>query len=438
LPEFPSGNIWRQRYLNLCYFNLKLKKSNWIIQEIVEANKIEPIIQTKQYKHISPVSYAQENSSFLESLCLFNVLKQYGKNTNFCIFMPFIGRGGAEKIACRHIREVAKNKDAHITIFTTEKLEYTAKRSLPPDVNIIHLEDILDDDLTLQQKIRIISALLIRYKPGKIYSYNNSLFFEALSKYGKEICRHSKIYASMYALSFTKKTKEMWGDNTDYISKIFPYVANIITDNLSVINELSELCALDKEKFICNYSYVDLHENVPAFKENSFNIFWASRICREKRLDILLEIVKKCEKLPIAFHIFGSGDSNKSLNKLKKLSNVKYRGEFDGFDSIVNPDFDAFLYTSESDGIPNVLLEAMSYGYAAIAPNVGGISEAVNEKTGFLIENYQDVDAYVEVIKKLALNKNVLKEKQTHIKELLESKFNKERFVSAMKQIGML
>jgi glycosyltransferase involved in cell wall biosynthesis len=104
----------------------------------------------------------------------------------------------------------------------------------------------------------------------------------------------------------------------------------------------------------------------------------------------------------------------------------------------VDPDFDVFLYTSESDGIPNVLLEAMSHGYVAIAPNVGGIGELVNEETGFLVENYDDVDAYVAILKELLGDKNLLKNKQEALKKLLASRFSRENFVATMKQIGML
>jgi glycosyltransferase involved in cell wall biosynthesis len=230
----------------------------------------------------------------------------------------------------------------------------------------------------------------------------------------------------------------MWWINSDYIGKVFAYVTNIITDNKNLIDDLVELYGFDRDKFVCNYSYVDIHDNVPTFKGNSLNVFWASRIVKEKRLDVLLEIVKKCKEFPITFHIFGSGDNNEYLKKIKKFSNVKYYGSFDDFGSIVNPEFDAFLYTSESDGIPNVLPEAMSYGYAALAPDVGGISELINEKTGFLIKNYLDADAYVEILKKLLKNKNLLKNKQEHIKKVLISEFNKENFIRIMKQTGML
>ena len=68
--------------------------------------------------------------------------------------------------------------------------------------------------------------------------------------------------------------------------------------------------------------------------------------------------------------------------------------------------YDALLYTSTFDGLPNVVLEAMGWGLPVIAPDVGGISEAVRDgETGFLIPDHGDDDrliaAYVAAIQRL-------------------------------------
>ena len=67
----------------------------------------------------------------------------------------------------------------------------------------------------------------------------------------------------------------------------------------------------------------------------------------------------------------------------------------------IRDSYDAFLYTSAFDGLPNVLLEALSAGLPVIAPDVGGIGEAVvNEVTGRLIEADDDtlVARYAQAI----------------------------------------
>ena len=68
--------------------------------------------------------------------------------------------------------------------------------------------------------------------------------------------------------------------------------------------------------------------------------------------------------------------------------------------------YDALLYTSAFDGLPNVILEAMGWGLPVIAPDVGGVSEAVRDgETGYLVSNHGDdgqlIDAYVAAIQRL-------------------------------------
>ena len=89
---------------------------------------------------------------------------------------------------------------------------------------------------------------------------------------------------------------------------------------------------------------------------------------------------------------------------------LEYLGPFDNFGSLKPESFDAFLYTSAYDGLPNVVLEAMGYGLPVIAPDVGGVREAVvSGKTGWLIPSVGGGDdalvaAYVDAIVELYEN----------------------------------
>ena len=53
---------------------------------------------------------------------------------------------------------------------------------------------------------------------------------------------------------------------------------------------------------------------------------------------------------------------------------------------------DVFINTSESEGLPVSIMEAMSYGLPAIAPAVGGIGELVNQENGWLLSAQPVVD----------------------------------------------
>jgi glycosyltransferase involved in cell wall biosynthesis len=90
---------------------------------------------------------------------------------------------------------------------------------------------------------------------------------------------------------------------------------------------------------------------------------------------------------------------------LRSIPCLNYMGGFDDFFSLRPWQYDAFLYTSAYDGMPNVILEAMSAGLLVIAPEIGGIPELVTPDRGFLIPDSSDDDqlahAYVESIRRL-------------------------------------
>ncbi|HMN14468.1 MAG TPA: glycosyltransferase family 4 protein, partial [Bellilinea sp.] len=62
---------------------------------------------------------------------------------------------------------------------------------------------------------------------------------------------------------------------------------------------------------------------------------------------------------------------------------------------------DAFLYTSSSDGMPNVLIEAMAHGLPVVASVVGGIGDLVSDETGWPVRDVDDVDAYCSALRQL-------------------------------------
>ncbi|MEM0449104.1 MAG: glycosyltransferase, partial [Methanomassiliicoccales archaeon] len=62
--------------------------------------------------------------------------------------------------------------------------------------------------------------------------------------------------------------------------------------------------------------------------------------------------------------------------------------------------------TSLSEGIPVSIMEAHSFGIPAIAPNVGGISEIVNNENGVLMNSNPSATEIAEAIIKIIEDNN--------------------------------
>jgi len=85
------------------------------------------------------------------------------------------------------------------------------------------------------------------------------------------------------------------------------------------------------------------------------------------------------------------GNSNNFSTFLKKPfpHNLQFMGPYESFSDCFSQHYAAFIYTSLYDGIPNVILEAMSAGLPVIAPNVGGISEIVHDRVSGLLVSHE-------------------------------------------------
>ncbi len=127
------------------------------------------------------------------------------------------------------------------------------------------------------------------------------------------------------------------------------------------------------------------------FEPNQFTLVSCSRVIPLKRIHLIIEILKKIPFEMKWVHL-GGGECLKDIIQWAQAlpNNVKteFIGEVTNQEVIAyykNNSISMFITTSETEGLPVSIQEAISFGIPVIGTDVGGISEVVNEKTGFLI-----------------------------------------------------
>jgi len=117
----------------------------------------------------------------------------------------------------------------------------------------------------------------------------------------------------------------------------------------------------------------------------------AGRLSPEKGFDILVSATEKlAQSIPdIGIVIFGDGflqePLQKQIDELGISSSVVLAGFTDQLDQYMHH-FDLFVQSSHTEGMPSVLLEAMSARKAVVATQVGGTGELVVEgSTGLMV-----------------------------------------------------
>jgi glycosyltransferase involved in cell wall biosynthesis len=132
----------------------------------------------------------------------------------------------------------------------------------------------------------------------------------------------------------------------------------------------------------------------------------AGRLSLEKGFDILVtaagQLVK--ENTDIGVVIFGDGVLQEALQKqideLGLTQSVVLAGFTDQLDQYMHH-FDLFVQSSHTEGMPSVLLEAMSAWTAVVATQVGGTGELVVEGSTGLMVPPNDPEALAGAMKKV-------------------------------------
>lgn len=307
--------------------------------------------------------------------------KKITDNSKISIIIGNLAGGGAERVACNLANYLNyKTYDVDVVVFSEQKNSYKLD-------NGIHKVVLLKN----HEKRNRIHNIFLRQKRFKQYVKNNNAMcyialmpknafrITLLKKYtkGKIIisernyparhCFTEKImmkYASKKCDGLVAQTNEIgkWYKNVNEVA-IIPNAANkdiFVERKGPIVNKFVAVGKLKKQK---NY-YMLI---------SAFNLFSK-------------EYPNYC------LEIYGEGEQKEELEKLVDNYGIKSKVRFMGYtldvyERIANAK--CFLMTSNYEGIPNALIEAMCIGLPCIATDCdgGGIKTLIkNEENGLLIE----------------------------------------------------
>jgi glycosyltransferase involved in cell wall biosynthesis len=324
------------------------------------------------------------------------------------LLLPWLRRGGADKAALSYLTALQQEMPGRVLVIFTEPVESSWGHLVPAGVERIDWHKVADWG-SIEVSARNLAWLLVRLRPHTIHVMNSFLGWELLKRQGSWLRANSKIFTSLfwYGPSFGQKIQ---GYASEYLPDLANFIDGVITDNRSFPDKLCREYGFDRSLFRCVYHPTDpIVESsaVSARKVERLSVLWASRFAQEKQMGVLAAVA--AARPQHRFLVFGaadefSGDVFDSIENLKSLENVEMRGPFDGFSALPTSECDVFLYTSSSDGMPNVLLEAAAHGLPILAPAVGGIPELIEDGAGWLIGSSSNVDEYLTALDQAVSN----------------------------------
>lgn len=188
-------------------------------------------------------------------------------------------------------------------------------------------------------------------------------------------------------------------------------------------------------QFTIQLSRLGVNNNGDTLINNSkgyFHIVSCSFIYGLKRVDKLIDILSEL-KSPVKWTHFGDGVmageiKNYAKEKLGGKITFDFKGLVPNNDVLefyrTNP-VDLFLNTSELEGIPVSMMEAISFSIPIVGCSICGVPEIVTSKTGILIPKQfepsavaKQIDAYLNTATEL------VEERKKEVKQFWETNFN--------------
>lgn len=325
------------------------------------------------------------------------------------VFLPWLVHGGADLVACHAVRAmVEEHGDRSVLVILTDHNRQEALHLLPQGVTCLCLSQI-NAELSQLERIELINILVRNLQPAVVLNVNSHTGWEATKRNGQQLSKFTRLYAMLFCPDFSE-TGRRSGYSDLYLRHCLPVLSGIYFDNQSYIDELVEQFGIPETLQV---RLVALHQPAPVpaggarrrldKSDRPLQVLWAGRFMPQKNVDLLIRIAERTPQF--SFHIWGRGSPALEFrleDLARRCGHVHFHGPFEQFDALPLTDYDALLYTSLWDGLPNVLLEAASANLAIVSSDVGGIGELVDQTTGWLIADLHDPQPYVDALQAIA------------------------------------
>lgn len=194
---------------------------------------------------------------------------------------------------------------------------------------------------------------------------------------------------------------------------------------------------LDISKIEISHLGVDIPETVSQKHDDVFRIVTCSAVIPLKRLDLVIDALSGLKDKKIEWVHFGDGVLFEEIKKRaeEKLSGGVLRYEFKGqvplekvHEFYRENSVNLFVNSSDTEGTPVSVMEAMSYGIPAVARNVGGMAEVLENTCGMLLPAEENVELLSKAIEDFYLLDNEkYKKSSQNARRKIEDEFDAEK-----------
>ncbi len=344
--------------------------------------------------------------------------------------------GGGRRIEGHILHALAQRYSAQdMLVINTEEGGDLPKQRFPEGCQHVDFSTITSK-LKGDVKERVLVEFLRSLRPTAVFNVNSKLMWNALKPYGKALSATTALYACLFC-----NEKTLFGFWAGYPAKFFyrhfDVLSGVFCDSHYLADQLKEkfhLPAAHSKKVVVLEAPVDTTQAVftaPASSpERRPQVFWAGRFDRQKRVDIVFALARR---LPgVDFRLWGEEVLEGTVANVDQPANVKLEGKYAHFGELPLGEADLWLYTSEWDGVPSLLIEVAMTGVPIVGSIAGGTGEIIRDETSWPIVDIEDVDAYEAAIGEVLSDPDEARQRAVNLREFLTQRRTQDNYLATL------
>ncbi len=432
--------------VNFSEYRRRISHSSLLLDLVGKASKIEPKITALDgARMLNILPYSNPFFPAIKELRL--ALKHSFYAT--IILIPHCRYGGSGLVAgelCRSIGRINPNENA--LLVRTDNDDFMRPDWFPPELEIVNLLDFASDLPDMHRK-KVLLDLLIGLKPNYIINVHSRLAWEVFVQYGDRLRNISKLLAYTFCYDLSPLGSKV-GYPIKYVPVAMEYLNALIVDNnyikhdlvknndwnTAVSNKIKVVRTPYQENALAYIKRAEQNISInkkarPLVRRNT--VFWAGRFDRQKRFDIVVKLAKLNPQLD--FYVWGAAMLGDDKTETCYPRNILLQGLFKEYSEIPFETCDVWLFTSQWEGLPTILIELGLRKVPLVASRIWGTADLISEDTAWPVDAVTKVDEYNVGIHEVLQNKTATRARAENLYSFIKSQHSPSKYDSAVKTI---
>jgi glycosyltransferase involved in cell wall biosynthesis len=341
----------------------------------------------------------------------------------------YVHEGGAEQVHA-DILQALHDKEA-LVIITGFSLNKHFQERLNRHAQLVVIPELANHPFTKELVLEAIAAKLNSLDGAIVFGSNNEWFFDLLPRLNERV----RLLYLIHAFHYQPEGNVLHKGWLKYASRIERYIFISTQSKL----EFSKFCFHNNQPKSIHEKFCFISNAVHSYKapitHQGLSVLFVGRESKEKRIELFLKIAANTLKIApsIQFSVVGK-------NSNKDLPNVKFFGVLNDKTAMnrIYQDHDILLVTSDREGFPMVIMEAMANGLTIAATPVGDIPNRLRSETALITSTLAEdrtVSEMTEHLLMLSRQPDKLNDLRLNAFKFAQDSFSWETFQNAYQEL---